>query len=173
MDLKDVIVDIPDFPKKGITFRDITPVLEDPDAMQYAAETLAAFAKEVKADAIAAPEARGFVFALPAALEAHLPFIPVRKPGKLPRKTIKAEYALEYGTDALEMHADAVKPGWNVLIIDDLLATGGTCGAMREMIKEAGGNVAGYAFVAELDDLNGRDKLCDAPVLSLIHYEGE
>lgn len=173
MDLQEIICDIPGFPKEGIIFRDITPILEEPEAMEYVAKQLGDFAKEVGADAIAAPEARGFFFGIPAALEAGLPFVPVRKPGKLPRETVSAEYALEYGTDRLEMHKDAIKPGWKVLIIDDLLATGGTVNAIKEMVQAEGGEVVGAGFVAELDDLKGRDKLGDIPVLSLVHYEGE
>lgn len=173
MDLSKIIVDIPGFPKEGIVFRDITPILGNPEAMKYVTNKIVDFAREVGADVIAAPEARGFFFGLPAAMGADIPFVPVRKPGKLPRETVTVEYELEYGTDKLEMHKDAIKPGSKVLIVDDLLATGGTVAAITRMIEKLGAHTVGYAFVAELDDLKGRDKLTDAPVLSLVHYEGE
>ncbi|UNT95780.1 adenine phosphoribosyltransferase [Allobaculum mucilyticum] len=173
MDLKESIASIPGFPKEGIIFRDITPILADPEALEYTGKEIAKFAKEVGADVIVAPEARGFMFGIPAALEARLPFVPVRKPGKLPRKTIEETYTLEYGTDRLQMHADDLKKGSRVLIVDDLLATGGTVEAIARMVERQGAVVAGFAFVVELDDLLGRKKLGDRPVLSLVHYEGE
>lgn len=173
MDLKTKIATIPGYPKEGILFRDITPILADPDALRQTARELADYAKAVNADVIVAPEARGFMFGIPAALEANLPFIPVRKPGKLPRKTIEETYELEYGTDKLQMHADDLPKGSRVLIVDDLLATGGTVEAIARLVKRAGSEVAGYGFVVELDDLKGRDKIKDAPVMSILHYEGE
>lgn len=173
LNLKDYIASIPDFPKKGIMFRDITPILACPEALDETARRLADFAREVQADVIVAPEARGFFFGIPAAMKAGLPFVPVRKPGKLPRKTISQSYELEYGTDTLEMHEDGVKPGARVLIVDDLLATGGTMEAIDKMVRSLGAEPAGYGFVVELDDLHGRDRLQDAPVLTMIHYEGE
>lgn len=173
MDLKDKIATIPDYPKPGIMFRDITPILADPQALAQVSQGLADFAKEVDATVIAAPEARGFMFGIPAALDANLPFIPVRKPGKLPRKTIEESYTLEYGTDRLQMHADDLPKGSRVLIIDDLLATGGTSEAIAKMVTKAGSTVAGYGFVVELDDLHGAQRLKDAPVMSLLHFEGE
>lgn len=173
MDLKQYIASIPGFPKEGIIFRDITPILANPEALEYTAEKFAEIAKEVNADAIVAPESRGFMFGIPAALKAGLPFIPVRKPGKLPRKVISESYELEYGHDSLEMHEDDLKPGSRVLVIDDLLATGGTCEAIDKMIQRLGSETAGYAFVVELDDLKGRDRLSDAPVYVLEHFEGE
>lgn len=173
MNLKDNIVSIPDFPKKGIMFRDITPILANPEAMDFVVEQIAQFAKEVGAELIVAPEARGFFFGTPAALEAHIAFAPVRKPGKLPRETIKATYQLEYGSDELQMHADAIKKGEKVLIVDDLLATGGTVEAIAKLIQEQGAEVVGLAFVIELDDLHGRDRFSNLPILSLTHYEGE
>lgn len=162
--LKDYVATIPDFPKKGIMFRDITPILAAPEALNETAERLADFAREVKADVIVAPEARGFFFGIPAAMKAGLPFVPVRKPGKLPREVIKQSYDLEYGQDTLEMHLDGIEPGQRVLIIDDLLATGGTMEAIEKMVKNLGGVPAGYGFIVELDDLHGRERL-----LSLIH----
>lgn len=173
MDLKTKIASIPGFPREGIIFRDITPILADPAALDQTAEAFARFAAEVGADVILAPEARGFFFGIPAAMKAGLPFIPVRKPGKLPRKTIEAGYALEYGTDRLQMHADDLPEGSKVLIVDDLLATGGTVEAISKMVRRVGSDVVGYAFVIELDDLHGKDRLGDAPVQSLVHYEGE
>lgn len=173
MDLKSIIATIPGFPKEGILFRDITPVLANPEALSETAKEIAEFAKEVGATVILAPEARGFMFGIPAALNANLPFIPVRKPGKLPRAVIEESYALEYGIDHLQIHKDDLPAGSKVLIVDDLLATGGTVEAIAKMVRRCDSEVAGYAFVIELDDLHGRDKLKDAPVLSLVHYEGE
>ncbi len=173
MNLKDCITTIPGFPKEGIMFRDVTPILLNPEALDQTAEELAKVARETGATIIAAPEARGFMFGIPAAMKAGLPFIPIRKPGKLPRKTIEATYELEYGTDRLQMHIDDLPKGSKVLIVDDLLATGGTVEAIARMIREAGSEVVGYAFVIELDDLHGKDRLTDAPVSTLIHYEGE
>ena len=173
MNLKDKIASIPDFPKKGIMFRDITPILSDPQAMNYATEQIADFAKKVNADLIVAPEARGFFFGTPAAMEANIGFAPVRKPGKLPRETISATYELEYGSDELQMHADAIHKGQRVLIVDDLLATGGTVEAIQKLVEQQGAKVVGFAFVIELDDLKGRDRFKDIPVFSLTHYKGE
>lgn len=171
--LTELIATIPDYPKKGIMFRDITPVLANPEALEYAAKQLADFAAEVGADVIVAPEARGYMFGIPAAIEAKLPFVPVRKPGKLPRKTISQTYELEYGTDSIEMHEEDLKPGSRVLIIDDLLATGGTVGAIDKLIERLGSQTVGYGFVIELDDLKGKEALKNAPVKTLVHFEGE
>lgn len=173
MELKDYIASIPDFPKEGIIFRDITPILTSPKAMRHVTRKLADFIEDQNATLVLAPEARGFFFGLPAAVEADVAFAPVRKPGKLPRETVQETYELEYGTDTLQMHADAIKPGDRVVIIDDLLATGGTVEAIRRMAEKQGAEVVGAAFVVELDDLHGRDRLKDVPLLSLIHYEGE
>lgn len=173
MELKDYIASIPDFPKQGIIFRDITPILTSPKAMRHVTRKMADFIEDTDANIVLAPEARGFLFGLPAAVEADVAFAPVRKPGKLPRETVSESYELEYGTDTLQMHADAIKPGDKVVIIDDLLATGGTVEAIRKMAEKQGAEVVGAAFVIELDDLHGKDKLPDLPLLSLIHYEGE
>lgn len=173
MDLKTIIESIPGYPKEGIIFRDITPVLANPEALAQTAQQIAEFAKEVGATHVLAPEARGFMFGIPAAIAAKLPFVPVRKPGKLPRAVIEETYELEYGVDHLQMHADALTKDSKVLIVDDLLATGGTVKAISNLVKRCDSQVVGYAFVVELDDLHGRDKLDDAPVLSLVHYEGE
>lgn len=173
MELKSIIASIPGFPKEGIIFRDITPILADPEALSQTAQEIADFAKKVGATHILAPEARGFMFGIPAAITAKLPFVPVRKPGKLPRAVIEESYELEYGVDHLQMHADSLSKDSKVLIVDDLLATGGTVKAISNMVKRCESEVVGYAFVVELDDLHGRDKLADAPILSLVHFEGE
>ena len=156
IDLKDYIASIPDYPTKGILFRDVTPLVDDGEAFKEAVRQLAEYAKSVGADLIAGPESRGFIFGCPTAYELGIGFVPVRKPGKLPRETISASYSLEYGTNELFMHKDAVKPGQRVVIVDDLLATGGTAKATAEMVKKLGGVVAGCAFVIELDGLPGR-----------------
>lgn len=173
MDIKNKIASIPGFPKEGIIFRDVTPILADPAAMEYVTSQIADFAKQVKATAIAAPEARGFLFGVPAALKAELPFYPVRKPGKLPREVVSETYTLEYGEDELQIHADAIGKDDRILIVDDLLATGGTVEAIVKLVDKLGAKTAGVAFVVELDDLKGRDLFEDIPVLSLTHFEGE
>lgn len=173
MDLRDYVASIPDFPKKGIIFRDITPILQNGDAFKEATRLLAEYAKKVGATVIAGPEARGFIFGCPVATELNIGFVPVRKPGKLPRDVISQEYSLEYGTNTLCMHADALKKGDKVLIIDDLLATGGSARATADLIEKLGATVVGVAFVIELVDLKGRDKLKEYNVLSLTQYEGE
>lgn len=173
MDYKKYIASVEGFPKAGIIFRDVTPILEKPEVMGAAVKDMAQYAKDRGADIILGPEARGFIFGVPVALEAGIGFAPVRKPGKLPRKTISQEYELEYGTDTLCMHEDAVKPGQKIVIVDDLLATGGTVGAIIKMVRSIGAEVVGCAFVIELDDLHGRDKLDGVDVYTLTHYEGE
>jgi len=173
MELNDYIASIPGFPMEGIIFRDITPILASPKAMRHVTRKLADFIEDQNATLVLAPEARGFLFGLPAAVEADVAFAPVRKPGKLPRTVVEETYDLEYGTDTLQIHADAIKPGDRVVIVDDLLATGGTVQAIRHMAEKCGAEVVGTAFVVELDDLKGRDRLEDVPILSLVHYEGE
>lgn len=170
MDLTKHIADIPDFPKKGVIFRDITPILQDPIVFNQTADLLASIAIETKADVIVGPETRGVIFGVACALKGDLPFVPVRKKGKLPREVISQSYDLEYGQDTLEMHVDAIEKGQRVLIVDDLLATGGTVEAVAKMIERLGGTVCGYAFVIELDDLQGASKLTNAPIYSLTHY---
>lgn len=162
MDLRKYIRDVLDF-KPGITFFDITPLLADPGAFRYAIDALAERYKDCGANKIVAAEARGFLFGAPLAYKLNVGFIPVRKPGKLPYKTTSVTYDLEYGTDSLQMHVDAVKPGDRVLIIDDLLATGGTTGGMIQLVKNAGGNVAGIGFLLELGFLDGPSKLDGIP----------
>lgn len=159
LDLTQYIASIPDFPTEGIMFRDVTPILGSPEAFREAVLKLAEYAKSVGADVIAGPESRGFIFGAPVAYELGVGFIPVRKPGKLPRATISCEYELEYGTNVLHMHRDAIMPGQRVVIIDDLLATGGTAKATAQMIEELGGIVAGFAFIIELEGLPGREVL--------------
>ncbi|WP_289113756.1 adenine phosphoribosyltransferase [uncultured Dubosiella sp.] len=173
MNIKNYIESIPDFPKKGIMFRDITPILAHPEAMRYVTGQIVEFAKKVDANLIVAPEARGFFFGTPAAIEANIGFAPVRKPGKLPRETMSVTYELEYGEDELQMHVDAIHEGDRELIVDDLLATGGTVDAIVRLVESRKAKVVGIAFVIELDDLKGREKFKDIPVLALTHYEGE
>lgn len=165
-----IIRDIPDFPQKGIIFKDITPVLQNPTAFSEVIDRLCSFAETVSPDLIIGIESRGFIFGAPIALKLGKGFIPVRKVGKLPHKTVKCEYALEYGTSAVEMHSDAVAPGQRVLIIDDLLATGGTSAASVTLVEELGGVVAGIAFMIELEFLKGRSVLAGYEVESLIKF---
>ena len=171
VDLKEFIRDIPDFPKPGILFRDITPLLGAPQALRYATRCLAARYRDTPIDRILAVEARGFIFAAPLAMELDVGFAPVRKPGKLPYETISVSYELEYGTDTIEMHVDAVQAGSNVLIVDDLLATGGTVDACCQLVRQAGAQVVGCAFVVELAGLGARAKLADYDLFSLISYD--
>ena len=171
MNLKNYIAEIMDFPKPGISFKDITPVLQDPTAFKYVISKITEYAKDLNVDVVVGPEARGFLFGVPAALELGVGFVPVRKPGKLPRKVETAEYELEYGKDSLCIHADGVKPGQRVLIVDDLLATGGTLKATVELIERLGGEVVGCAFLIELVGLLGRDVLKGYDMMVLTQYE--
>lgn len=170
MDLKQYIRDIPDFPKPGILFKDITPLLAEPRAFRHSIDLLTERYSSQSVDAIAAAEARGFLFAAPLALALGKPLIPLRKPGKLPHRTYSLKYDLEYGSAELHVHEDVVTPGSRVLLVDDLLATGGTMLAGAQLIEKAGGAVAGCAFLVELRFLNGRDKLKAYPLFSLIEY---
>ena len=170
MNLKDYIASIPDFPQEGVLFRDITPLMADGEAFHEACEMLIDYAKKVGAQVVAGPESRGFIFGCPVAHELKIGFVPVRKPGKLPRKTISYKYDLEYGSNELHIHADAIKSGQKVLIIDDLLATGGTVEATAKMIEQLGGEVVGCAFLIELEGLGGRDKLAGYDVFTLMKY---
>jgi adenine phosphoribosyltransferase len=170
MDLADYIRDIPDFPKPGILFKDITPLLAEPSAFQHAIQNMSTHFAEQGIDAIAAAEARGFLFAAPLALSLHLPLIPLRKPGKLPYQTHCFQYELEYGSAELHVHIDAVRPGARVLVVDDLLATGGTLAAGCRLIEIAGGQVGGCAVLVELGFLKGREKLQPYEVYSLIRF---
>jgi adenine phosphoribosyltransferase len=170
MDLSRFIRDIPDFPKPGILFKDITPLLAEPRAFHYAVEQLANHYPADTVDIVSAAEARGFLFAAPLALRLSKPLVPLRKPGKLPHKTHTLRYELEYGSAELQMHIDAVTPGARVLLVDDLLATGGTMEASCRLIAQAGGRVVGCAFLIELTFLGGREKLRPHEVFSLIQY---
>jgi adenine phosphoribosyltransferase len=168
--LKALIREVPDFPKPGINFYDITTLLKDNTGYRDVIDALRVNAATVPCDVILGIEARGFMFAPTVAYALGKGFIPVRKPGKLPHQTSKVEYALEYGKDTLEIHSDAIAPGQRVLIVDDVLATGGTASAVGQLVESLGGTVAGFSFVIELDFLNGRDKLGNYAVSSLIHY---
>ena len=170
MNLKDYIATIENYPTEGITFRDISPLMADGNAYSYAVREIVQYATDKKIDMIVGPEARGFIVGCPVAFELGIGFAPVRKPGKLPREVISADYEKEYGIDTLTMHADAIKPGQRVLIVDDLLATGGTVKATIEMIERLGGVVAGCAFLIELDELKGREKIGDYDYKVLMHY---
>ncbi|MGI8513326.1 MAG: adenine phosphoribosyltransferase [Solirubrobacteraceae bacterium] len=172
-DLRRHIRDIPDFPKPGIVFRDITPLLLDADALGAAVTALAAHARPLEVDLVVAAEARGFILGGALARELQAGFVPARKPGRLPHDTVSARYALEYGIDALEVHADALAAGARVLVHDDLLATGGTAAAVCELVERLGGEVAGTAFVIELSFLGGRERLAPRDVFALIDYAAE
>jgi adenine phosphoribosyltransferase len=170
VDLESKIRDIPDFPKRGIVFKDIMPLLADPEALHDTVERLAEFAEPRKPEVVLGAEARGFILGAALAYRLGCGFVAARKPGKLPWRTISAKYALEYGFDALELHADAIAGGARVLIHDDLLATGGTAKAKIDLVEQLGGTVVGLAFVIELEFLNGQEKLDGYDVFSLIKY---
>ena len=172
-DLKRFVRNIPDFPKKGIMFRDITTLIKDPCAFKKVIDGICDKFKDAGITSVVCIESRGFIFGSPIAYKLGASIIPVRKKGKLPAKTVSASYTLEYGTDTLEMHADALDKNSKVLIVDDLLATGGTVGAVVEMTKKLNATIKGIAFVIELEFLKGREKLKDCPVLSLIKYDSE
>ena len=173
IDLKSVIRDIPDFPKKGIVFKDITTLLKDAQAFRQAVEDLCAPYRDNKIDTIVGVESRGFIFGGAMAVALGVGFVPARKPGKLPAETLKEEYALEYGTDAVEMHRDAIQEGMRVLVVDDLLATGGTAAATIRLVQNLGGRIVGVAFLIELNFLKGREKLGDIPIHVLIDFPEE
>jgi adenine phosphoribosyltransferase len=170
MDLNKFIADVPNFPKPGILFKDITPLMANGDAFRFATNEFVAYARTQGATLIVGPEARGFIFGCPIAAQMGIGFIPVRKPGKLPRETVNQEYALEYGTNVLSMHKDAIVPGEKVLIVDDLLATGGTMKATIDLVEQLGGQVVGLAFLIELSFLEGRNVLQGYPIKSLLTY---
>lgn len=171
MNLESYIRSIPDFPKEGIVFKDITPLLASPDGFRSAIDEMAAPYEDAGVTKVLGAEARGFILGGALAYRLGAGFIPARKPGKLPFTTTTAEYALEYGTDQLEMHIDAVEPGDKVLIVDDVLATGGTASAKADLVAASGAEVVGYAFLMELDFLKGREKLGDRKIVSLMHVE--
>ena len=173
MNLYDYIASIPDYPIKGVLFRDVTPLIQDGPAFKEVTNKLAKIAKDLKVDVIVGPESRGFIFGCPVATELNVGFVPARKPNKLPREVISYQYSLEYGTNSLEMNKDAIKPGLRVLVIDDLLATGGTINAVNKMVEQLGGVVVGDAFLIELVDLKGREALKGYEVFSILQFEGE
>ena len=169
-DLKALIRDVPDFPKPGIVFKDIMPLLADPAALRFTVDQLAEWIEPKKPDLILGAEARGFITGGALACRLGCGFVAARKPGKLPWRTVSAKYALEYGFDVLELHADAIRNGQRVIVHDDLLATGGTARAKCELVEQLGGEVVGVAFIISLDFLDGRERLSDYDVFSLIQY---
>ncbi len=170
MDLKAHIREIPDFPQPGILFRDLTTLLRHPEAFSYSLNLMAEQVADLKADYVVGIESRGFIFGTPLADRLSVGFVPVRKPGKLPAAVFTAEYALEYGSDRVEIHQDAFQGGGRVLIIDDLIATGGTAKAAADLVQQAGGELVGFGFIVELCALGGRQQLPDVPIVSLVEY---
>lgn len=171
--LEDYVVTIPDFPEPGIMFRDVTSVIQDAEGLQLAIDSLQSLLEGLEFDVLVGAESRGFIFGMPLAYNLHKPFVLVRKKGKLPRETVSKEYALEYGTAEIEMHKDAIQPGQKVVLVDDLIATGGTMKAAAEMVEELGGEVVKIIFLMELAGLKGRDVLEKYNVASVITYEGK
>lgn len=170
--LEEYVRSIPNFPEEGIIFRDVTSVLQDKDGLRMAIDQMQDLVKDIDFDVVVGPESRGFIFGVPIAYNLNKGFIPVRKKGKLPCETIECEYDLEYGTAVIQIHKDAIKPGQKVVIIDDLIATGGTIEAIIKLIEQLGGEVVKIAFLMELEGLQGRDKLKGYSVESVIKYEG-
>ena len=171
--IEDYVISIPDFPEPGIIFRDVTSILQDPDGLKLSIDLIQEKLEGLDFDVIAGTESRGFIFGVPVAYNMHKAFVPVRKKGKLPCETVSREYALEYGTAAIEIHKDAIKPGQKVVVIDDLIATGGTIEAAVKLIEELGGEVVKVVFLMELAGLKGRERLKDYDVESVICYEGK
>lgn len=171
--MEDYIISIPDFPHEGILFRDVTSVLQDADGFKLAIDSLLERLEGVEFDVIAGAEARGFLFGAPLSYALHKPFVPVRKKGKLPRETVSCEYALEYGTAEIEIHTDAIRPGQKVVLLDDLLATGGTIKAAAELVEQLGGEIVKALFLVELKGLEGRKTLANYEVDSVVQYEGK
>lgn len=171
--LEDYVITIPDFPEPGILFRDITGILQDKDGLHLAIDQLQECLKDIEFDVVAAPESRGFIFGMPIAYNLGKPFVPIRKKGKLPRETVSASYALEYGTAEIEMHKDSIQQNDRVVIIDDLIATGGTTEAMIKLIEQLGGKVVKIVFVMELEGLEGRKLLSGYSVESILKYSGK
>ena len=171
--LEDYVISIPDFPKPGIIFRDITGILEDADGLKLAIDSLQKELEGLDFDVIAGTESRGFIFGMPLAYNLHKPFVPIRKKGKLPREVVRQSYDLEYGSATIEMHKDALKPGQKVVLVDDLIATGGTIEAAAKLVEQLGGEVVKMLFVMELAGLKGREKLSRYNISSAIVYEGK
>ena len=171
--IEEYVRSIPDFPEPGIIFRDVTTILQDADGLHLAIDRLLEFLKDVEFDLVVGPESRGFIFGVPVAYEMHKGFVPVRKPGKLPCETVSVDYDLEYGSAQLQMHKDAVKPGQKVVVVGDLMATGGTTEAIVKLVEKLGGTVVKVCFVMELAGLKGREKLKGLDVDSVIIYEGK
>ncbi len=171
--LEEYVRSIPDFPEKGVIFRDVTSVLQDADGLHLAIETMQGLVKDLEVDVIAGPESRGFIFGTPIAYNMHKPFVLIRKKGKLPCETVSVDYALEYGTATIEMHKDSIKPGQKVLIVDDLIATGGTTKAMIDLVESLGGEVVGIVVLMELAGLEGRKKIEGYRLDSAIVYPGK
>lgn len=171
--LEEYVRSIPDFPEEGIVFRDVTSILEEAEGLQLAIDAMQELVQDVDFDVVVGPESRGFIFGVPIAYNLKKAFVPVRKKGKLPRETVEMEYDLEYGSATLEMHADAIKPGQKVVIIDDLIATGGTTEAIVKLIETLGGEVVKITFLMELAGLEGRKKLEGYDVETVIRYEGK
>ena len=173
VNLKDYVLTIPDFPQKGIMFRDVTTVAQDADGLHMAIDEMQNLVKDIDFDVVVGAESRGFIFGTPLAYNLHKPMVLIRKKGKLPRETVSVDYALEYGTATLEMHVDAIQPGQKVLIVDDLMATGGTAKAMVDLVEKLGGEVVGVLVLMELEGLNGRAAIAPVPLFSAIKYEGK
>ena len=171
--LRELIRDVPDFPKPGILFKDITPLLADPAGLSLAVEYLTQPFRDIDVDLVVGAESRGFIFGTAVARNLSAGFVPVRKPGRLPADTVSQEYALEYGTDSLEIHRDAIKPGQRVLLVDDLLATGGTMEACCKLVTSLGGKIQGIAILIELSFLNGRERIKDHPIHTILTYDAE
>ena len=171
--LEDYVVTIPDFPEPGIMFRDVTSVLQDADGLQLAIRTMQEMVEDLDFDVVVGAESRGFIFGTPIAYNLHKPFVLIRKKGKLPRETVSVEYELEYGTGVLEMHKDAIEKGQKVLLVDDLIATGGTTEAMIQLVESCGGEVVGVLVLMELKGLKGRERIAKYRLDSAISYEGK
>ena len=172
-DIKDYIRTIPDFPQPGVQFRDITTIIQDADGLQLAVDTMSDLVKDLDFDVICGAESRGFIFGAPMAYNLHKPFVLIRKKGKLPGKTISQSYDLEYGSTEIEMHVDSFEPGKKILIVDDLIATGGTTEAMIKLVEKLGGVVSAVCVLIELPDLKGREKISAYKLVSAVTYEGE
>lgn len=171
--LEEYVRSIPDFPEPGIIFRDVTSILQDADGLQLAIDSIQEKLKDVDVDVIAGTESRGFIFGVPVAYNLHKPFVPIRKKGKLPRETVSVSYDLEYGSAEIEMHKDSIKPGQKVVIVDDLIATGGTIEAAIKLVEQLGGEVVKVVFLMELAGLKGRERLNGYDVASVICYDGK